>query len=98
MDIASNVKIVLNEDYVFSISQEVDTKRKNLVEVALVEPSNHIGTRLVPCSRWATYWVGEDYDDDVIRFLDAHDVGDLLTMAREYVYLKEQEEHEAANG
>ena len=94
MDIASNVKIVLNERFVFSISQEVD--KKNLVEVALIEPSKHIGTRLVPCSRWATYWVGEDYDDDVIRFLDAHDLGDLLQMAREYVYLKEQEEHENA--
>lgn len=30
MDIASNVKIVLNQDYVFSISQEVDTKGKIL--------------------------------------------------------------------
>lgn len=82
MDIASNVKLRLDKGYVFSISQEVD--KPNLVEVALLN-----GKRLVHCGDWCVDWVGEEYDDEVVRFLDAHDVTDLLQMAKEYVYIKD---------
>ena len=82
MDIVTNVKLRLNDQYVFSISQE--TAPKNLVEVALLN-----GKRFVPCSEWAENWVGADYDDDVIRMLNGHDVADLLQFAKEYVYIKD---------
>lgn len=82
MDITTNVKLRLDKGYVFSISQEVD--RPTLVEVALLN-----GKRFVHCGDWCVDWVGEEYDDEVVRFLDAHDVTDLLQMAKEYVYIKD---------
>lgn len=82
MDITTNVKLRLDKGYVFSISQEVD--RPTLVEVALLN-----GKRFVHCGEWCVNWVGEEYDDDVVRFLDAHDVTDLLNFAKEYVYIKD---------
>jgi len=82
MDIASNVKLRLDKGYVFSISQEVD--RPTLVEAALLN-----GERFVHCGDWCVDWVGEEYDDEVVRLLDAHDVTDLLQMAKEYVYIKD---------
>ena len=84
MDIVTNVKLRLNDQYVFSISQE--TAPKNLVEVALLN-----GKRFVHCGEWCVNWVGEEYDDDVVRMLNAHDVADLLQFAKEYVYIKEHE-------
>ncbi len=82
MDIASNVKLRLDKGYVFSISQEVD--RPTLVEVALLN-----GEFFVHCGEWCVNWVGEKYDDAVVRRIDAHDVTDLLQMAKEYVYIKD---------
>ena len=79
-----NVKLRLNDRYTFSISQEVD--KPDLVEVALFN-----GKSFVHCGEWCVNWVGEEYDDDVVRFLDAHDVSDLLQFAKEYVYIKEHE-------
>ena len=84
-----NVRLHLNDRYNFSISQEIESDGspyKNLVEVALF-----CDEKFVPCNVWATNWVGADYDDDVVRFLNAHDVSDLLQFAKEYVYIKEHE-------
>ena len=84
-----NVRLRLDDIYNLSISQEIDSdgsSYKHLVEVALF-----CGDQFVPCNRWARAWVGADYDDDVVRFLNAHDVSDLLQFAKEYVYIKEHE-------
>ena len=80
-----NVRLKLNEQYQFSISQEVDDD--DLVEVALF-----CGDQFVPCKYWATNWVGMDYDNDVIRTLDAVDVLEALCYAKNYVYF-EADEH-----
>jgi hypothetical protein len=79
-----NVKMRLDGRHLFSISQE--GAPRHLVEVALF-----CDAHFVPCNVWATNWVGEDYDDDVIRMLNAHDVSDLLQFAKEYVYIKDHE-------
>jgi len=87
MDIVTNVKLKMDDQYSFSISQEVD--KKSLVEVALVYRRDGVPKGFVPCNEWATSWVGEDYDDDVIRFLNGNDVADLLLLAKEYIYTKD---------
>ena len=74
-----NVKMKISPQYTFSISQE--QMENHLVEVALF-----YNTSFVPCNLWATNWVGEDYDDDVIRKLDAVDVLEALCYAKNYVY------------
>jgi len=84
MDITTNVKLRLDDQYTFSISQEVDSR--DLVEVALF-----CGGQFVPCKYWATTWVGEDYDDDVIRMQDGMGVLDLLCYAKHYVYIEAEE-------
>jgi hypothetical protein len=79
-----NVKLRLNDQYTFSISQEQMQDR--LVEVALF-----CDGRFVPCKYWATTWVGEDYDDDVIRMQDGMEVLDLLCYAKHYIYIEAEE-------
>ena len=74
----SNVRMKLSDYYEFSISQEAD--HPSLVEVALLETND-----FVPTIDWAHEWVG-DSREDVIRFIDGHDVKDLLDMAKEFVY------------
>ena len=74
-----NVRMKLGGQYQFSVSQEMDDD--GLVEVALF-----YNTSFVPCNLWATNWVGVDYDDDVIRKLDAVDVLEALCYAKNYVY------------
>ena len=84
-----NVRLRLDDIYNFSISQEIDSDGspyKNLVEVALF-----CGDQFVPCKYWATNWVGEDYDDDVIRMQDGMGVLDLLCYAKHYVYIRDEE-------
>ena len=94
-----NVRLRLDDRHTFSISQEsidmildfyheheIKCDTLNLVEVALF-----CDEKFVPCNVWATNWVGAEYDDDVVRFLNAHDVSDLLQFAKEYVYIKEHE-------
>ena len=39
----------------------------------------------VPTIDWAHEWVGAGRED-VIRYIDGHDVKDLLDMAKEFVY------------
>ena len=87
MDIASNVKLRLDDQYTFSISQEVD--RKGFAEVALLYKRDGVDKGFVHCGEWCVNWVGEEYDDEVVRFLDAHDVLELLHFAKEYVYIKD---------
>lgn len=87
MDITTNVKLKMDDQYTFSISQEVD--KKGLVEVALVYRRDGVLKGFVPCYEWATSWVSDDYDDDVIRFLTGHEVADLLLLAKEYIYTKD---------
>ena len=90
MDITTNVRLRLDDIYNFSISQEIDSdgsSYKHLVEVALF-----CGDQFVPCKYWATTWVGEDYDDDVICMQDGMGVLDLLCYAKNYVYF-EVDEH-----
>ena len=94
MDITTNVKLRLNDQYVFSISQEVD--RKGFAEVALLRNwEDGRFAHFVHCGEWCVNWVGEEYDDEVVRFVDAHDVADLLQFAKEYVYIKEHENVQA---
>jgi len=81
MGIAANVKLRLDKGYVFSISQDIV---RDLVEVALMNDE-----RFVHCGEWCVNWVGEEYDDEVVRFVDAHDVLELLHFAKEYVYIKD---------
>ena len=78
----SNVRMKLSDDCEFSISQEAD--HPSLVEVALLEHN-----KFVPVNIWASDWVG-DSREDVIRFIDGHDVKDLLDMAKEFVYQQER--------
>ena len=75
----------LNDCYEFSISQEAD--HPSLVEVALLEAvDNMFGYKVfVPTIDWASEWVGAGHED-VIRYIDGHDVKDLLDMAKEFVY------------
>ena len=87
MDIVTNVKLRLDDQYSFSISQEMAPR--HLVEVALVYRRDGVPKGFVPCNEWATSWGGGDYDDDVIRLLNGHDVADLLLLAKEYIYTKE---------
>ena len=88
MDIATNVKLRLNDQYTFSISQEVD--KKGLVEVALLYKHPRIWNEgFVHCGEWCVNWVGEEYDDEVVRFVDAYDVLELLQFAKEYIYVKD---------
>lgn len=76
----SNVRMKLNDYYEFSISQEAD--HPSLVEVALLEHNT-----FVPTTDWASNWVADPTDaDDVVRFVNAHDVKDLLDSAKEFVY------------
>ena len=92
MDIVTNVKLRLDDQYSFSISQEIvfaPAVPRNLVEVALVYRRDGVAKGFVPCNEWATSWVGEDYDDDVIRLLNGHEVADLLLLAKEYIYTKD---------
>ena len=78
----SNVRMKLNDHYEFSISQEFD--HPSLVEVALIEQNEFIPTNL-----WASEWVGASRED-VIRYIDGHDVKDLLDMAKEFIYQQER--------
>jgi len=87
MDIATNVKLRLNDEYVFSIAQE--PAPRGHVEVGLLCKNSTGIFNFVPCDQWALNWVGEQYDDDVIDMCNAHDVADLLQFAKEYVYIKD---------
>jgi hypothetical protein len=87
MDIVTNVRLRLDDQYTFSISQEAAPR--NLVEVALLYKRDGVKKGFVPCNEWAENWVGAEYDDDVIRMLNGHDVADLLQFAKEYVYIKD---------
>jgi hypothetical protein len=88
MDIASNVKLRLDDQYTFSISQEVD--KKGFAEVALLYKRDGVDKGFVNCGEWAANWVADPTDeDDVVRFVDAHDVLELLHFAKEYVYIKD---------
>jgi hypothetical protein len=86
MDIVTNVKLRLDYQYDFSISQE--EAPRHLAEVALIYSRDGVPKGFVPCMYWATSWVGEDYDDDVIRLLNGHEVAELLLLAKEYIYTK----------
>lgn len=92
MDITTNVKLRLDDQYTFSISQEVD--RKGFAEVALLYKRDGVDKGFVNCGEWAENWVLEEGvdptdADDVVRFVDAHDVLELLHFAKEYVYIKD---------
>ena len=87
MDIATNVKLRLDDQYTFSISQEVD--KKGFAEVSLLYKRDGVDKGFVHCGEWFVNWVGEEYDDEVVRFVDAHDVLELLQFAKEYVYIKD---------
>ena len=88
MDITTNVKLRLDDQYTFSISQEVD--KKGFAEVALLYKRDGVDKGFVNCGEWAANWVVDPTDaDDVVRFVDAHDVLELLHFAKEYVYIKD---------
>jgi len=87
MDIVTNVKLRLDDQYAFSISQEAPPG--HLAQVALLYKRDGVDKGFVPCLYWAESWVGGDYDDDVIRLLNGHEVADLLLLAKEYIYTKD---------
>jgi len=83
----SNVRMKLSDCYEFSISQE--GLSPSLVEVALLETLDGMPDykTFVPTIDWAANWVADPTDaDDVVRFVNAHDVKDLLDSAKEFVY------------
>ena len=85
----SNVRMKLSDRYEFSISQEFD--HPSLVEVALLEAVDGMSDYkiFIPTNLWASEWVG-DSREDVIRYIDGHDVKDLLDMAKEFIYQQER--------
>ena len=85
----SNVRMKLSDRYEFSISQEFD--HPSLVEVALLEAVDGMPDYkiFIPTNLWASDWVG-DSREDVIRYIDGHDVKDLLDMAKEFIYQQER--------
>ena len=88
----SNVRMKLSDYYEFSISQEAD--HPSLVEVALLETVDGMPDYkiFVPTIDWASNWVADPTDaDDVVRFVNAHDVKDLLDSAKEFVYQQKRD-------
>lgn len=85
----SNVRMKLSDYYEFSISQEAD--HPSLVEVALLETVDGMPDykTFVPTIDWAHEWVGAGHED-VIRYIDGHDVKDLLDMAKQFTYQQER--------
>ena len=51
MDIVTNVRLRLDDQYTFSISQEAAPR--NLVEVGLLYKRDGVKKGFVPCSEWA---------------------------------------------
>ena len=80
MNVRMSLTVTQDQGYSFSISQE--RAYPHLVEVALFD--NY--WNFVPCKDWCPLYVGDDYDDDVVRMVDGFDVLDLLGMAKAYVY------------
>ena len=83
MNVRMSLTVMQDQGYSFSISQEANYP--HLVEVALFDTSG-FNPRFVPCKDWCSLYVGDDYDDDVVRMVDGFDVLDLLGMAKAYVY------------
>ena len=91
MDITTNVKLRLDDQYTFSISQEIERDVKSgYVEVALIHKRDGVNKGFVNCGEWAANWVVDPTDaGEVIEMCDAHDVLELLHFAKEYVYIKD---------
>ena len=89
-NVTDTVHMPLGHGLTFSIFQQ---SKSHQVEVAMLatetDASGQTIQRFIRPINWCLDWVGEDYDDDVIAGCDAHDVLDLLQLAKQYVYIKE---------
>lgn len=89
-NVTNTIKLRIDDQYALSLVQG-NTGIANMAEVALilkVTTDCQLRAFVNPLD-WCKEWVGEDYDDDVIAGCDAHDVLDLLQLAKQYVYTKE---------
>ena len=87
-NVTNTIKLRIDDQYTVSLVQG-DTGIINMAEVALTHKRDGAFLGFVNPLDWCKEWVGEDYDDDVIAGCDAHDVLDLLQLAKQYVYTKE---------
>ena len=85
--VTHTIKLRIDDQYALSLAEGCIT---NMTEVALIlkAPDGQLSVFVNPLD-WCLDWVGEDYDDNVIAGCDAHDVLDLLQLAKQYVYTKE---------
>ena len=81
------ITLKLSDVYSLSLVQgkAVTNYAYSYAEVALIR-TDDVNDAFVPCNAWCPDWVGEDYFEDVVHGCDAHDVNNLLEMAKEYVY------------
>lgn len=81
------ITLKLSDVYSLSLVQgkAVTNYSYSHAELALIR-TDDVNDAFVPCNAWCPEWVGEDYFEDVVHGCDAHDVNDLLDMAKEYVY------------
>ena len=81
------ITLKLSDAYSLSLVQgkAVTNYSYSYAEVALIR-TDDVKDAFVPCNAWCPDWVGEDYWEDVVHGCDAHDVNNLLEMAKEYVY------------
>jgi hypothetical protein len=85
-NVTNTIKLRIDDQYALSLAQGSIT---NMAEVALTHKRDGAFLGFVNPLDWCLDWVGEDYNDDVIAGCDAHDVLDLLQLAKQYVYTKE---------
>lgn len=86
------ITLKITEDYTLSLVQCFSATGfyKEYAEVALQHELDGVWAAFVPPADWCLEWVGEDYSDDVIAGCDAHDLGDLISYAKQYVYQTEK--------
>lgn len=81
-----NVHMSLGKKYFISLTQStLSTGSKTHVEACLFEK----GFEIVHPALWALPWVGDEYMDEVITWLDARDVAQIIDMASTWVYNNE---------
>lgn len=81
-----NVHISLGKHYTISLTQStMPSGNKTHVEACLFKK----GWDIVHPALWALPWVGDEYEDEVIHWLDARDVAQLIEMASTWVYNNE---------
>lgn len=85
------ITLKLSDVYSLSLVQgkAVTNYTDSYAELSLIR-TDDVYDAFVPPNAWCPEWVGEDYLDDVIVGCDAHDLGDLISYAKQYVYQTEK--------